>query len=67
MLYTDRIKNLESAFPELICVQKSDDPGMPSKAICISDSALRNAADENGFARATETAAASDDQLLPAA
>jgi hypothetical protein len=68
MLYTDRIKNLNSAFPEMSRVWiKTGDPKTPLKSVWISDSAFRNMAEKSDSACEAETADISDDHLLLAA
>lgn len=68
MLYTDRIKNLKSIFPELSRVWiKTGDPRLPLKGVWISDSAFRNLADQSGTTCESETADVSDDHLVLAA
>lgn len=65
MLYTDRIKNLMSAFPELTRVWiKTGDPKMPLQGVRISDSAFRSLAEEPGSSCEAEAADVSDDHLL---
>ncbi len=69
MLYTDRIKNLTSAYPKLSRVWiKTEDPRTPLKSVWISESALRQAISQNSAVpRESETAELTEDHLLCAA
>jgi hypothetical protein len=69
MLYTDRIKNLASAYPKLSRVWiKTDDARTPLRSVWISESALRDAVDEScGLHCDSETADLTEDHLLWAA
>jgi hypothetical protein len=69
MLYTDRIKNLTTFYPELTRVWiKTDDPRTPLKSIWISESALRNAVNElSSVSFDAEASELAEDHLLLAA
>jgi hypothetical protein len=69
MLYTDRIKNLTSAYPKLSRVWiKTEDTRTPLKSIWISESALRDAVNESSAAPCeSESAELTEDHLLCAA
>ena len=69
MLYTDRIKNLTTAYPKLLRVWiKTGDARTPLKSVWISESALRGAVYEScGAPCDAETAELTEDHLLCAA
>ncbi len=69
MLYTDRIKNLTTAYPKLSRVWiKTGDARTPLKSVWISESALHKAVNQSFAApRESETAELTEDHLLCAA
>lgn len=69
MLYTDRIKNLTSAYPRLSRIWiKTDDATLPLKSVWISESALHDAVDKGwGTKSHPETAELTEDHLAWAA
>jgi hypothetical protein len=65
MLYTDRIKNLTTWYPELTRVWfKTDDPKMPLKSVWINEAALRESGGDGEQAQGgAETADVVEDPL----